>query len=236
MIGLDDFSYKVDPKTHFDQMLRQPYPETIGESVLNYYIRYLIRMPDKKVLKTTLQAYRDRKKGIKTYFDHYDFYNTGRGKTDFIDEKIEKDPEQHRKDKKFEKPAVFRGDRVRETLDEIKQIVDFCKANKINLYIFINPHHHITYINSNLNQFFYFKKELAKITDYYDFSGLNTITTDNYYYYETSHYRTIVGDMILNRIFGYPDIKVPHDFGVKVTKNNIDEHLEKQKKEVKNYL
>lgn len=38
LIGLDDFSYKIDPKTHFDQMLRQPYPPTIGESALNYYI------------------------------------------------------------------------------------------------------------------------------------------------------------------------------------------------------
>lgn len=235
LIGLDDFSYKIDPKTHFDQMLRQPYPPTIGESALNYYIRYLIRLPDKKVLKSTLQAYQDRKKGVKTYFDHYDFYNTGRGDTSFLDEKIEQNPEQYRNDERFKKPSVWRGNRIKETLEEIKAIVDFCKTNKINLVIFINPHHHNTYLNSNLPQFFYFKKELAKITDYYDFSGLNSITTDNYYFYETSHYRTIVGDMMLKRIFGYPDVKVPDDFGVKVTKENIDEHLKRQKEEVKKY-
>lgn len=235
LIGLDDFSYKIDPKTHLDQMLRQPYPPTIGESALNYYIRYLIRLPDKKVLKSTFQAYRDRKKGIKTYFDHYDFYNTGRGDTKFLDDKIEKDPESYRKDERFKKPSMWRGNRVKETLNEIKEIVDFCKNNKINLVILINPHHHITYLNSNLPQFFYFKKELAKITDYYDFSGLNSITTDNYFFYETSHYRTIVGDMMLKRIYGYPDVKVPDDFGVKVTKDNIDEHLKRQKEEVKKY-
>jgi len=40
---------------------------------------------------------------------------------------------------------------------------------------------------------------------------------------------------MLKRIFGYPDIRVPDDFGVKVTKDNIDEHLKKQKEEVKKY-
>lgn len=236
MIGLDDFSYKIDPNTHFNQMLRQPYPAVIGESVIAYYVRYLIRFPDKKVLKSTLKAYKDRKKGIKTYFDHYDFYNTGRGDTSFLDEKIESEPEKYRKDPKFDKPTVFRGDRVEKTLEEIREIVDFCKSNNINLIIFINPHHYKTYLNSNLKQFFYFKKELAKITDYYDFSGLNTVTTDNYYFYETSHYRTIVGDMILKKIFGYPNISVPEDFGIKITKENIEKHLEKQKEEVKDYL
>ncbi len=236
LIGLDDFSYKVDPKTHFDQMLRQPYPPVIGESALSYYIRYLIRFPDKKVIKSTLKAYKDRKKGIKTYFDFYDFYNTGRGDTSFLDRKIEADPDTYRKDPKFNKPTVFRGDRVRETLEEIKEIVNFCKENYINLTIFVNPHHHKTYINSNLTQFFYFKKELAKITDYYDFSGLNSITTDNFYFYETSHYRTIVGDMMLKVMFGHPNIYVPTDFGFKVTKDNVDFHIERQKKEVLNYL
>ncbi len=235
MIGLDDFSYKIDPNTHLNQMLRQPYPPAIGESAIRYYIRYLIRLPDKKVLKSTLKAYVDRKKGIKTYYDHYDFYKTGRGDTRFLDEKIEKDPEKHRKDERFKKPTIFRGNRVKETLNEIKEIVDFCKLNKISLIIFINPHHYLTYMNSNLDQFFYFKSELAKITDYYDFSGLNSITTDNYFFYETSHYRTIVGDMMLKRIFDYPDVKVPDDFGVKVTKDNIYEHLKKQKEEVRKY-
>lgn len=236
LIGLDDFSYKIDPNTHLDQMLRQPYPPTVGESAWGYYIRYLLRLPDMKVLKTTLRAYKDRKKGKKTYFDFYDFYNTGRGDTKFLDDEIERNPENYRKDPKFDKPTIFRGDRVKKTIEEIKEIVRVCKGHNINLIIFINPHQHKTYLNSFLPQFFIFKRELAKISDYYDFSGLNSITTDNYYYYETSHYRTVVGDMILKKIYNIPfNIKIPHDFGVYVTSKNIEEHLKKQRFEVLQY-
>jgi hypothetical protein len=67
---------------------------------------------------------------------------------------------------------------------------------------------------------------------YYDFSGLNSITTNNYYYYETSHFRPVVGDMMLNIMFQTPEIEVPGDFGFRVSSVNVDTHLKKQCKEI----
>ncbi len=78
-------------------------------------------------------------------------------------------------------------------------------------------------------------KEISNITDFYDFSGYNTITMNNYNYYESSHYRPLVGAIIAGRIFNDKSIKIPNDFGVFVTKDNITEHLSNLKKQIEIY-
>ena len=80
------------------------------------------------------------------------------------------------------------------------------------------------------------KQKLASLTDYYDFSGLDSVTLNNYNYYEGVHYRYLVGDMIIKRIFDCGNINIPGDFGVLVTKKNVNEHIQKQKQELEKYL
>jgi hypothetical protein len=128
-------------------------------------------------------------------------------------------------DEKFSRPTHYEGNNLENTLDAIRGIVELAKEQNINLVFFINPIHKTTYLDTNLVQFFTFKRELAAITDFWDFSGLNSITTNNYYYHETSHYRDRVGDMMLERMFGYPRASAPPDFGILVTEKNIDVHL-----------
>jgi hypothetical protein len=78
-----------------------------------------------------------------------------------------------------------------------------------------------------------FKKRLAQITDFYDFSGINSITKDPFNYYETSHYRVFIGEMMLARMFeNDKNITVPEDFGDLVTKSNIDIHIKKLKSQL----
>lgn len=45
--------------------------------------------------------------------------------------------------------------------------------------MFVNPIHLLTYRATNLDEFDEFKRKLADITSYYDFSGVNDITTNN---------------------------------------------------------
>lgn len=99
--------------------------------------------------------------------------------------------------------------------------------------MFVNPIHLLTYRATNLDEFDEFKRKLADITSYYDFSGVNDITTNNYYYYETSHYRPMVGDMIIHRIFNEPKDS-SSTFGHWVTKDNVDEHIKKINKDLEN--
>ena len=72
----------------------------------------------------------------------------------------------------------------------------------------------------------------------WDFSGYNSLTTEPVpplgdtetemrWYWESSHYKKELGDLVLDRIFDYqePSRTVPDDFGVLLTSGNIEQHL-----------
>lgn len=212
MIGLDDFSLRVNPESHKGQWLRIPYKE----HNLTTYFAYLLKKPEKP-------------SSIGDKGSIFDIYGTGRPLHPEADEAIEADIEKHLKDDKFTKPTVYRGNRIKETIAELEALKVLCAENNIELLVFINPINAVTYRDTNMQEFNAFKRQLAQITDYYDFSGLNEITTNNYYYYETSHYRPMVGDMIVNRLFN----KGNADFGAYVTKDNVEEHLQKLEAQLK---
>lgn len=216
MIGIDDFSFRVNPESHESQYLRKPYQE----NNFNTYISYILKMPSKPVTD----------KGIMSIFDIYD---SGRPLHPAVDERIESDIEGHINGEKFRKGTPYGGNRIDKTIAEIKEIKEITAANGIELIVFINPINLLTYRANNLEEFDEFKRELAEITSYYDFSGLNDITKNNYYYYETSHYRPLVGDMIVNRIFNEPE-NDDSKFGYWVTKDNVNAHIKTLNKDLSN--
>ena len=67
------------------------------------------------------------------------------------------------------------------------------------------------------------------------FCGYNTITTEPFpeedsqnqmrWYFESSHYRETVGDMILSRLFNLDSPNVPEDFGLRLTPENVESQL-----------
>ncbi|MCI6086956.1 MAG: hypothetical protein MR711_12080 [Selenomonas sp.] len=201
LIGLDEFSFRLDPAIVDADYYKIPYQE----NNLRTYIAYLFRTPSK--------PYRWESGQI------YDIENTGRVLLGNRDEAIERNPEEHRKKVATDLVDIRPGNRIPETLEAMRQIKNICDENNIELIVFINPIEHRTYEATNLDEFNDFKQGLAKIMPYYDFSGLNRITTDDYYYYEPSHYRPIVGDMIIHRIFDMPK-DAETDFGKYVEQAN----------------
>ena len=74
----------------------------------------------------------------------------------------------------------------------------------------------------------------------WDFSGYNTYTTEEVpplgdkmssmeWYWESSHYKKELGDRVLDLIFSHvePGRVVAEDFGVKISSDNIEQHLAK---------
>ncbi|NER30702.1 MAG: hypothetical protein F6J89_24580, partial [Symploca sp. SIO1C4] len=123
-----------------------------------------------------------------------------------------------------------------EFLVNLQEIVDICKQQNIELKVFISPSHASQWENLRAAElwsvFEEWKRQLVKITPVWDFSGYNTITTeaiskDMENYWDSSHYRKEVGDLVLNRIFDYQKDKVPTDFGVLLTQENIESNLTK---------
>lgn len=87
------------------------------------------------------------------------------------------------------------GDRQREMLLEIR---DIFKAGGTSYQIVISPAYHQVPLN---------KKDLAFLADTFgpehmhDFSGVNEFTEDAHNYYDASHYRPVVAEEILRRIY-----------------------------------
>ena len=72
----------------------------------------------------------------------------------------------------------------------------------------------------------------------WDFSGYNSLTTEPVppigdtktemrWYWESSHYKKELGDLVQDRIFGYshPDRPLPTDFGIRLTPETLEPHL-----------
>jgi hypothetical protein len=237
LLGLDDFSYLIDPQQHLGELDFQPHPAVSGKSLLTFYGEYFFKL---NKLFPQLQAYirhnYTRRNSPEETRVVYDIYGTGRGLCSDCDESIERNVRGHITSKIFLEPTDYRflqKDRIAPVLSAMKELVALSEKDRFRLIIFINPIHRTTYLNADLGKFALFKRKLAEIADYYDFSGLNSVTTNNYDYYETSHYRPFVGDMMLKVMLGSPDVNVPHDFGFYVTRNTVASHLKSQCREIR---
>ncbi len=233
MIGLDDFSCVIDPLEHRSDLELQPHPAVSGKKPSVFYAEYFLKL---RKFFPQLSAY------VRHNYTHrwspeetrivYDIHDSGRILCPACDADIERDREAHVNSTIFMRPNHYDGDNTEHALAAMQEIVSLSKSRHFNLIVFINPIHQTTYLDASLPLFSRFKRELAAMTDYYDFSGLNAITTDNYNYYETSHYRPFVGDMMLKVMLGSPNVAVPRDFGFYVTRENVEEHLRSQCREV----
>lgn len=128
-------------------------------------------------------------------------------------------------------------------LNDFQEIVEICQQNNIELKIFISPSHATQWeairTTGKWDTFEQWKRKLVKIVPVWDFSGYSSITTESIKdqmnnYADNSHYTPIIGDLVLHRIYNYQTNLIPEDFGVLITKDNIEEHLTniRQKREV----
>lgn len=116
-----------------------------------------------------------------------------------------------------------------------RELVDLCEENQIELIVFIQPTHALQWTGIEKTglwaQLEQWKKEIVHITSVWDFSGYNSITTtstENFdVYLDQAHYRKKVGNLILQQILQVGTEKVPSDFGVYLTEENIQSHLYK---------
>lgn len=134
----------------------------------------------------------------------------------------------------------------------LRKILRFSHKNNIKLYLYFSPVHarllETWRIGGEYPLIEAVKKAVVFANDeeanafntkpfpIWDFSGYNSITTEAlpavndvnkimYGYWEGSHYSHYVGELILGRLSGYPNIEIPKDFGVSLNKDNIDQHL-----------
>jgi hypothetical protein len=140
------------------------------------------------------------------------------------------------------------------SLHYIRQIVAFCRREGVDLRIFIAPEHAHqleitaaigawgTIENAKRNLVQLLSEDAAQHPDappiaLWDFSGYSSVTTEALpapgsraemrFYWDSSHFKDIVGDLVLDRVFGASDSRrtVPPDFGVRLNADTIDAAL-----------
>lgn len=132
------------------------------------------------------------------------------------------------------------------TFEDYRDMLRFAHEHHIDLRLFISPEHAnmmIAMQEAGLWIMFEdWKKQLVQLNEdiakefktkpfeIWDFSGFNAITTVlkedvfNSYYWEPSHYKETVGNMILDVILGKK--KSQHGFGTLLSSTNLQKHLD----------
>lgn len=140
------------------------------------------------------------------------------------------------------------------SLDYMEQIIRFCREHGIDLRIYTTPSHarnlEITALVGSWSRLEAGKRRLVEILaqdaaahpgrpaiPFYDFADYSSITTEPLpsgagkeemrNYWDSSHFRERVGDLVLDRLFGGSGSghSLPPDFGIRVTTSNVEEHL-----------
>ena len=144
------------------------------------------------------------------------------------------------------------------SLSYVRRIVMFCRKHNIDLRIIITPTNvhqsEIMAASEGWSSVENKKRNLVRLVDeanarypqqpptpIFDFSGYSTITEEvpppagshkeMRYYWDSSHFKQIVGDYVLDRVYGISEAgrQAPPDFGVRLTDANIDTYLADQR-------
>lgn len=209
-MGIDSFSYTESPTKHYVQALRCPY-EYIQNNPIEFIKLYLNPTLAVQSLETIVNS-----QGIDGYevFYHYGWWCDYDRQTSI--------------DWATASPSIGVSDLIPDTLQDIKEITDLCKKNNIELVVFTNPMYETTYLASLERDYLYFLDSLAQITNYYNFSGINSVTTNTDNFIDTSHYNAYIGDMIINTLYNnivYDEL-YEQGFGWYVTSDNVNELIE----------
>lgn len=221
-LGLDEFSYLTNYREMVSAIYRQPY-EQESDKRYKYYADLLV---NPGIVKTWGQEKLKHSSKAITLLHQNGMYLVPLER----EKQIEKNPVEYVRKENFNEPVkwAFSGDsRLGDCIETIRQIKQLCNENHIRFIPFFNPQHMTTYLETDIELMNRFKKELVKISPFWDFSGVNYMTANNYFWYETTHSRAFICDKILDTVSGQNQMTWVPDFGVYVTEENVDAFCEK---------
>ena len=212
-VMVDDISCFVDPAAHENMLYRVPYPTGGFISHMEFYAKYCD-------LITTFESVKVMREHTSEDVNHVERYrNSG---TERLDKATYFDPSLPQFQTGYW--ADYYEYRVDEAIDDMKNLVDLCNENGINLIIVTNPLYYLTYGRDLENGYIDYLSRLADVTDYYNFSSFSNVTLEYKNYYETSHFTPEIGRKMIEATQGMQsdDNLMAQGFGYYVTKNNKD--------------
>lgn len=118
---------------------------------------------------------------------------------------------------------------VDKNIQLLDKLVRLCDEKKVKLVLFIMPtpsgNFIKTYGRKNFESYIYWLKRITEIRAIYDFNYPNSVNSNYNLFYDDSHIQKESSKQIFARMLDDKNISVPTDFGVFVTKENINEHV-----------
>lgn len=117
-----------------------------------------------------------------------------------------------------------------QNIQMFREMIRICKSHDIKYKVYIPPIHflhHKMICCHHRDKLDTWKHEIARITDYFDFSGENDITTDDRNYIESSHSKQQTGKLIFAKIYNDRMVDIPQNFGKLISMKN---HFNKEKR------
>lgn len=127
------------------------------------------------------------------------------------------------------------SDTMLKKFQDFEQILEFCHENQIQLVIFIPPVHstHIEGYSLHRDMYEAWLKKLVETSDIpiIDFVAINPITTDEKFFWNSSHMKNSVGNMILDQLIFQQPSELTFET---LSAENIDSHLKNLWTDVEN--
>ncbi len=110
-------------------------------------------------------------------------------------------------------------------MESVAAIREMCEAAGVNLVVVAGPVYG-EYLAQNFapEDVAAFYEALARVTPFWDFS-CSSVSYEPRYFYDATHFRNNVGEMIAARIVGDESVWMPEDFGYYVTAENAAAHF-----------
>lgn len=236
IIGMD-YDHQAINETKDTDLLRLEHPLISQEPRLKFYYKYTAFQPETLIL--CMQS--NLEKEVKNIFD----ITTGQSKLLRKDQLKLEDPTGYiasnfKPANKVESKTKLIKEEPKKikSIQELRKIIDFTKSKNIQTIIVVNPLNHHRFITFDIDSYATWIRRMVEVSgQIWDFSGINSITKNDQYYYEDTHFTKQAGDLVLDKILNNQKAvkDIPKDFGILVTKENLNTHIEHLKESYKDY-
>ena len=195
-----------------------------GENPVSYYARYLFADP--KYAFAKLKALREDTWLPQTF----DVFDEKRGDYDKRGRDVEPIGGM---ESYLEAYPAFRNypsytvtmEYIEENVAAVARMKARCEAAGVT-FLAVSPTNYADYLKlyraEDVEAYF---RALAAVTDFWDFS-YNAVSFDPRYFYDESHFRNAVGEMMFAVIYGDDSVYRPQGFGTLVTADSVEDFLE----------
>ena len=214
VLGLGEDAISVAPKAITEQEIEvRLHPRTTDANPLLYYRDYLWVIPDTDDLVRFYRRLRHASPGTGVADDRsFDFLRTGQFYCFECEERaVQRTDAEHaavmsRRMQRFVR--YKQGERslqqtrydARDALDTVKAIVDLADAHEIELFIFTDPVYQDLYLQSDVLAWIEFKRDLAQLTPFLDFSNFDSAFANPRNFIDPVHYDTKTGSLVTQDI------------------------------------